>query len=259
MDRNRNPRRQVVYLAITIAWCLLASACGSDGETDASGADETLAAQPSDTEVDDKPAPEPEPSGNNEDKSAFCAAADEVDNSLDSLAEGEIPTPEDLEAQFNELQTAMTDAVRLAPDDIRPDVEKSAEAFGIMVDAFEEAEYSFFDVDLGALDVVDSDPAFEEANEAMTQYLFSDCGIGTDPSLDADNDGDDTSDEPELEGTLREQIADEFVELGLTAEEADCIADNMDPATFSFDDTGGILALFEACDISLERLAELGG
>ena len=261
MDRNRNLRGQSGHLAIIIACCLLAAACGSDSETNASGDDEVLSAQ-ADTDDDvDKPAPEPkdEPSSNNGDKSEFCAAVEDVDDSFDSLGDGEIPTPEDLEIRFNKMEDTMADAIRLAPDDIRPDLEKSAEAFKIMVDAFADAEYNFFDVDLGALEIVDDDPAYEQASDALDQYLFSECGVGTDPSLDADDDTDDSSDEPGLEGTLREQMQDEFIELGLTAEEAGCIADEMDPATFSFEDTGTILALFEACDISLERLAEIGG
>ena len=52
-----------------------------------------------------------------------------------------------------------------------------------------------------------------------------------------------------------------FTQLGLTDAEAQCLADNVDPTDSAVleGDQAAILALFEACDIPLERLAELGG
>ena len=49
--------------------------------------------------------------------------------------------------------------------------------------------------------------------------------------------------------------------IGFTQDEAECMADGVDPTDESIlsGDQDAILALFEACGIPLSRLAELGG
>ncbi len=265
MHPTKSLRALTRYIATIFAFCLLAAACGSDTETSATtDVQQQVDAVASETETQDdqdsKSESESESAGNNVDASAFCIATEEIDNSLDSFGEGEIPTPEELEAQFNKLEASMAEVIRLAPDRIRPDVEKSAEGFRLMVQAFADADYSFFDLDLSAMDAIENDPAYDEASDAMDLFLFTDCGVGTDPRLDDDDDDDDDDgDEVEFEGTVREQIEVQLLELGLTASEAGCIVSKLDPSTFSIEDPAGIVSLFEACDISLARLAELDG
>jgi hypothetical protein len=56
-------------------------------------------------------------------------------------------------------------------------------------------------------------------------------------------------------------MAAQFEQMGLTAEEASCLADNLDISQLSgggTPDTSQILNLFTECGIDLSRLAEIG-
>ncbi len=62
-------------------------------------------------------------------------------------------------------------------------------------------------------------------------------------------------------GTLREQMVAQFESIGLSSDEASCIASNLDfndPAVQS-GDIASMLSVFEECGIGIDRLAELGG
>jgi len=79
----------------------------------------------------------------------------------------------------------------------------------------------------------------------------TDTGTGTETGTDFDPAGE----------TSRDQLVSQFESIGLSSDEAACIADSLDfsdPAVQS-GDVAAMLDVFEECDIGLDRLAELGG
>jgi hypothetical protein len=63
-----------------------------------------------------------------------------------------------------------------------------------------------------------------------------------------------------LEGTIRDEVIAQFLEVGFSPDEANCILDNIDFAAIeSLSDPTILLGVFEKCGIPLERLAGLGG
>jgi hypothetical protein len=173
-------------------------------------------------------------------------------------------SPEQLGANLEETRKRMQVAIDYAPDDIRSAVETSAEAYGVLSDAIKNADYVMLDVDLSAMNEVDADPRYEQADDELTAYLFDKCGIGTDPALDvaADNadNADGGTDTPLPEGSIRDQLVAELVSAGFTQAEAECLSERTDLLeTMTSNDLQAITAAFAECGISLERIAQLGG
>ena len=238
-------------LMAVAALVLLVAACGDNADEAAVvEADVTADEEPVGNGDQDEES-EAESSGGSTDD--FCVAAEEVEDSLASL--GVLgTTPEQVRVALDEAQTAMDTAIELAPDEIAVDVEKSAEAFGLIAAEVERAEYNMLDVDLGALDEIDTDPEFAAASENLDLFLFNECDLGEDPALVEQQ-----TDATIGEGTVGEQLIAGLVEAGFTEAEAECITENVDSLEDDLQDPEKLLAVFTSCGIPLERLAQLSG
>lgn len=263
MSRNAHPWRAPSSLLATIAAILfLAAACG---EGEAESAVDAIISDESEQDAGQEPPDAAEPDeeaasqSSNGDSDMFCEAAGAVDESMDTIGIG--MSPEELEISLNRSLEQMDMAIDYAPDDIRSAVETSAEAVGLMAGAIEDAGYDMLDVDLATVNKLDSDPKYQQADDELSAYLFDECGIGSDPALDAAVDDLDDGDGTELvDGSVRDQLVAELTTVGFTQEEAACLSQLPDLLeVMTSTDTTGILAAFADCDIPPERLVQLAG
>lgn len=172
-----------------------------------------------------------------------------------------------------------------APSEIADDAQLFSDVTQTLVDAFVAADFSILDVDMAFM-TEDLEARFEVAGGNLNTYTMRECDrpFGTDetdadtatPADDPDTDPDPASIEPDADpvdefeaggdfdptnGTIRDQMIAQFQAIGLTADEARCLADNLDfndPEVQS-GDIGAMLAVFGECDIDIDRLTELGG
>jgi hypothetical protein len=192
--------------------------------------------------------------------SNWCVAARDVEAASDQFELAGFGDPEAVEAGLGEMLGAFEFALQFAPPELAFDLEVSFASMQQVDTALAAAEYDFLNADLSILDDVDG--SIQEANDRIEQYNQQVCGIpiddeGDDTTLDEDVDGPDFD---LTSGTIRQQIIDELVLQGFTADEAECIIDEIDFADpASLDDRDAIIDVFAACEISLERLAELAG
>lgn len=195
---------------------------------------------------------------------AWCDLMDEA-NEGDAIFEGiAAASPAEVEEGMNRIEEILPMVSSAAPDEIKDDVDFFVDYTEQLVSALEDANYSLIDVDLSFIG--DDQQRLDEVNANIDAFSERECGQ---PFGSADDDADtgdtgDTGDDGDFDpaaGTIREQLVQQFVAIGLTPDEANCLADNAD---FSDEavlagDEAAVLALFEACNIPLERLAELGG
>lgn len=228
---------------------VLFAACGDDGDSDDASSEETTddAAATDDTEA------ESDGDGSDAD-SAWCDVARDIEERSDALDEAQTLEREQLREAYDEFVSALDDVRGDAPDEIREDVEVAADAAQEFFDALDDVDFNILDLDLSSLQDVTTD--LEAAGDRIEEYNERVCGI---PADDEDTASADTIFDPG-EGTVREQIIEQFVSSGFTEEEAECLADNIDfndPA-FSEGDVGAMMELFETCGLDMERLTELG-
>ena len=197
--------------------------------------------------------------------------------------------PADLEEGLQQVEDFIEQLPEKAPAEIADDVELITEGTQMLITAFAEADYDVLDVDLAFLSDSELEDRMDAAGERIDEYTERECGrpfvedadtdadidgdidtdtdgdidIDTDTDTDTDTDSDeggDTDFDP-AGGTLRDQLVSQFESIGLSSDEAACIADSLDfsdPAVQS-GDVAAMLDVFEECDIGLDRLAELGG
>jgi hypothetical protein len=213
--------RRLVSLAVPTALVLALAACGGDDAGGALSTDE------------------------------WCERAENINALSDDLDAVDPFDPEGIEAAYTQFRSAV-DAVRgVAPDEIRDDVETLYQGVADIDDALADADYSFLDVDLSFMSGREGD--MDTASERVRSYNVRECGFD-------ERDGDSTDDAFDFgAGSARDQLVEEFVASGFTEVEARCIADNLAIETLGADDEAAIFEVFDTCDISLERLGELGG
>ncbi len=200
---------------------------------------------------------------------AWCGLMDEA-NEVDQLFDEFVSLdPAAMETALNRVAEVVKLIEPAAPPEIKDDAKVLADSTTQLIDAVAAADYSLLDADVSFL----SDPAeqakVDAANDNLDEFSKRECGqpfggesddVSSDDGSGDDGSGDDSTFDPAA-GTIREQLVNQFVSIGLTQEEAECMADNVDPADESVlsGDQEAVFALFEACGISLSRLAELGG
>lgn len=207
---------------------------------------------------------------------SFAADAEVVDETFDSLGND----PGSIEDGLKQVRSIAEELPRRAPAEIKSQAEVLSDGALQIVDAFEEADFNLLDADLSFLDDQALSDRMDAANAEIDEYTQRECGrnfggddtandpagddpAGDDPAGD-DPAGDDPADDGGFDpsaGTLREQLIVQFESIGLTNAEATCIADNLDfndPAVQS-GDVAAMLDVFGQCNISLDRLGELGG
>lgn len=174
----------------------------------------------------------------------------------------------DVESGIKRMQAITDDLVKASPSEIAADVSFLDGYIDDVAGALAAADYVLLDVDVSVLSA--DEARLDQAQENLDDYTVRECGTpfgdddraeGADAgSVDPGDDGDDGDGFDPTDGTLREQIISQFEAIGLTASEATCIAENLDfndPAVQS-GDIASMLGFFEACGISINRLAELG-
>jgi hypothetical protein len=190
--------------------------------------------------------------------SDWCVAARDIDVLVDRLDSEEfnVADPAAVEAAFSSIVTEFENARDLAPDEIADDVQTSLEGFAMLTDELEAVDWDFLDADLTVIEELDAE--MDESSDRIGRYNEEVCGIAYAAADDESASADDGSFDPGA-GTAREQMEVGLVELGFTAEEAACIVDNVDIAGYmDTNDDNIIVDAFDACEIPISRLVELG-
>jgi hypothetical protein len=182
---------------------------------------------------------------------AWCDLAREVEDAPDPFGGDETPSPETMKAAFTDLLDVFERAEKAAPDEIKDDVTTSLNAFREFNDALAAADYNFLDIDLSSIQQVMNDA--EAAGDRIEAYNARECGI--EPST-SDSVADDSSDGTLPQGSVRDLIMQQFIELGLTEEQATCVADNVDETAFGGDeiDPSQMMDLFSQCGVDPTQL-----
>jgi hypothetical protein len=208
----------------------------------------------------------------------WCDLATQIDSSFDEGDDFDFTDPEAVEQQLARSSDLLDGAVDAAPDEIKDDVEATVEGWKLLVAEFASADFDVMNVDVDKMDELSA--AFDEASGRVEEFNETECGITTDDTTAGDTDDTDDTDDTVADedtegadatvpssgsapsdGTLRQVLINQFTSLGLTEDEATCIADKVDltdPAMASGDPTA-MLGLFEECGLDLARIAELGG
>ena len=254
---------------------LLVSACATDdeGSTDAELGDNSPTTDaPVDTqEADVRPA-DADPADTTDDafsesdssetgsSGAWCGALDLSDEGDEIFQSLSTASNDELEGGLQRVEEITLALESAAPAAIADDVSFLSDYTEQLAAALVAADYDILDADLSGLDL----ERLDEVQSNLDAFTESACGrpFGGNSSGDdgTTESGTDDSFDPAA-GTLREQLVEQFLALGLTPREAECLvaeADLTDEALL-FGDEAATLALFEACDIPLSRLAELGG
>jgi hypothetical protein len=201
----------------------------------------------------------------------WCDVAEEVESSSNALDALDPTDPESVRTTFSTFRDLVSDAVDKAPGEIKDDVETTKKALDKMYAELEGADFNILDVDLSVFEELGTE--VEAAGDRIQAFNEKECGITPDTSdgatdTTAASDGTDTTAEgddgssgsDDTSGTVRDQMAQQFEAMGLTAEQARCLADAIDPADFagSDPDMSLLFELFDQCGVSAEDLAEIG-
>lgn len=252
------------HLALAAGLLLVAlPACSGDDSSDDAGDEPAAEAAPSQTEPSVVPTSAPPTSSTTTspptspptttnpmaDWCALAVAIEEVDDLGDELS----PTdPSAVEEYFALFLPLLGEAVGIAPSEIADAVRTSNEIANEANDALAAVDYDLLALDLSVITARDAEN--EAATDAIEAFNEEQCGI----PRDADEDG--SADDELLldQGSLRDQFVASLVDAGFTDDEAACIFGEIDFASApSLEDPAVISAIFDTCDISLERLAEI--
>jgi len=227
-------------LSGVLALVSILAACGdSDGDSEADATPTTTAA----------PATEDgsEPFTGDAD-SEWCDQARDVDARFDQSEELTSFDPATLEELYTGLSTALSEATEIAPSEIRTDVTNIASSIERLVEVLEGADWDLTQLSAEDAAVLD-DPALVESAERIEKYGVEVCGLEADAPAEAPS------------GAESEQaVVDALMGLGLTEEEARCLAESLLSGGGSVEDLlSDPLALADQCGISFEDLSGLMG
>lgn len=272
--------------AILLAIVMLASACsGGDGlaieTTDGAASVDAGDSGSSDTgtdtgnadksdAVDEEPAPDEPSSDNGSSGGDWCVRANSFDEQIDALnfADGL--------GAISQVRDAMELIFSDAPAEIKGDVAVALEGISSIVDALEDAGGDFERIDTEVLAELEN-PKYEEASDNIDVYLGEVCGIDVDDldiddsSLDGiDIDIDDLED-LDITDVLDEdgninipdvfvtQMADAFIDSGMSSEDANCLANAMSANGIDAENATDFFQFLETCGMSMADIANLGG
>ena len=152
----------------------------------------------------------------------WCDFAQEVEDQLDTAADNQDP------GGYRQAAQLIEDARDSAPPEIREAVDTSAEGFNAIVEALDANDDNL----LAAFDDVSAELDLDELSAAGDQieaFNEAECGIGADDDGDSDSDSGDSDSgdsdsgdsdggfDPDANGTLSQQLAEE---LGISDEQA---------------------------------------
>lgn len=287
-------------LTLLIPLSLVVAACGGDddatsatgpaptvdagddqsGETPSSGDDSEADTETGTDSGTDGDGASPPPTGDS--SSTYCQVARQFQESADEIDEAIDPfdfSPERFREAFEFASRGLDEIRRVAPPEIRDDVQTVADGFVLLRDELEAADYNFFAMDPTAF--IEIGEELEAASERVEAYNESVCGIPRSFDDDFDMDlgdledfGDlDMGDLEDLFGDLdmgdmeglfgdldmgemggfgelmRQGMLDGFVSDGFSPAEAECLVDailEFDVSNTDMDDP------FERCGVSFD-------
>ena len=196
----------------------------------------------------------------------WCDLARDLESDTSAIDEMDVTDPDSVKAAFEDLADKVDEAADAAPDEIKDAVDSSKGAIDEMLAALEDADYNILDVDQEAFSQIGDD--MDDASSQIDEYNEEECGIepsaeeSTDDTFPTDDGATDdgSTDDTVASGTAREQMAAVFESMGLDAEQATCVSENVDPSMAAEAETNpmALLDVFETCGVSLEDLAEIG-
>ena len=244
--------------ALLIAGAVVITGCSSDesaASTESTTAATSATTEPTTTGPPEAASTTASSTTAGEEFASWCDVASTVDRLSEQSDLVDYTDPVAVEEYLGEFVPALQAAVAEAPDEIARAVATSADIAGQLRDALAAAEYDMLVADLSLIDELD--PEREAAERAIESFNAEHCGIDSDP-------GDRDTVEPDDEfsfsdGSLRDQFIGQLVASGFTLPEAACVFDRLDFSDPSeFDDPSALFPVFEQCDISAERLEEIG-
>jgi hypothetical protein len=202
------------------------------------------------------------------DLSAWCSAAELLQEAALAMDTIDPTDPDAVEAAITRMIDRTVDAAPLAPDEISEDVATSLATLRLLDAALIDVDYEIVRADLTA---VVAGGGSADADDRIAAFNAEHCGF---PDRTADGDaagevadaagGDGEVDDGEVfdpaDGPLRDQSIALLVEEGFTEEEAGCIFDNIDLTDPDLaNDEERLLELVVTCDLDVERLSGLDG
>ena len=267
---------------------LVAAACGDAGDVVAPEADGGDEAAP-ESDGGDEVAPE----SDGGDEAAPEGDAPPVDNPLVDASSGAEPycelaaeqdardddfdfvgaAPQEVEAYFSEGRAALGQAITIAPDQIRADLEAIAVQMDLVMEVFSDNNWDIFAAAADAQEMETS--AALAASDRIDVYEEEVCGLSPDESADAGPGVDETDPfaaNPEAFAALlesefgRQQMIDSFSEDStMSVEQATCLIDLLTSdmlfglafgeAEPSASQLGDLLAVFDECGISPDQFS----
>ena len=151
-------------------------------------------------------------------------------------------------------------AVQIAPDEIKADMELIQADFELFRSAFAAVDYDasqMLDTD------IEESPGADEATERVDDYIRSECGFDPDANEDDGPSDDDVLEDLQESGNSDEIVRQALLQIGLTDDQATCISQTLSleelAALADADVSDEVIDIFVGCGISLEELASLGG
>ncbi len=231
-------------LAIIVTMVVILAACG-DSSGSASGAD-------------------------------FCTQSKEINDLTDEIDAADLSFSEQFKRLFSEALPRMEEAAKVAPDEIKGDIATIVSGMKDLKKQLESVDYDITKFDPSVVD----NAAMDQASNNIDKYMADVCGIdngssgGSDSGAATDNSatgdstdsaagsGTDSGGAGSAAATVGEQMVAGLVQSGFTQDEAECIIEQIDFSNLNVDDVQAdpsfIFDALGACDISLERMAEIG-
>ena len=168
----------------------------------------------------------------------WCEFGEQIAEQDLLLSSTDLSNAADIEATFSTLRDRYSAAVRVAPAEIRADVEMVKGAFDAFYDSLDAAGFELLEIDESAFEVFDAE--VEAAGVRIDEYGIDECGF-VDLATGAFDDEPDPLTEAEVEellgddaflDSIRGDLVALFIEDGYAPEQAECLADVFDVEVF---------------------------
>jgi hypothetical protein len=166
-------RVQSTLVACGLALLVLTGCSGDGGgDRDAAPASSTAPAGPTTA----APAPAPSPTFTGQGSAEFCALARTYTERSATVGSPSAMTPSQLRSLANEGRTAITQAARTAPPEIKADVELISNTFTALLTELEKVNYDFAKITPVAFAPLQT-PEFGRASQRFQAYTRDVCKI----------------------------------------------------------------------------------
>ncbi|MDJ0769134.1 MAG: hypothetical protein QNJ12_10080 [Ilumatobacter sp.] len=182
--------------------------------------------------------------------SPWCVAARDVDITATTFAAAMTSPPDQLESFVTDALGLLEAAQPDAPAELAGPVDTTVSGLRDLDAALRDAGYDLLDADLTAFNAAAGDLVV--AGEVIERYNVEVCGVervaGAGDAVEAgDGDVDDM-----IGGSIRQQILDQFTDLGFTQAEAECVLGEIDVTDPDLtEDFGAFADAFAACGVDV--------